>query len=442
MVKPLIAIVGRPNVGKSTFFNRIVGQRVAIVGDEPGVTRDRIYQDVEWNGHIFTLVDTGGIDPKGKDRMFLRMREQAQIAMDLATVIVMVLDGKQGITPDDIDVATLLRRTRKPIVLLVNKMDNPLKHENAVQFYELGIGEPLPISATLGLGIGEALDAMVSRLPDADAAQQEDEGLKIAVAGKPNVGKSSLVNRMLGENRVIVEDMPGTTRDAIDTPFEKDGERYTLIDTAGLRRKRSVAADTVERYGVIRALGAIRRADVVLLVTDGMRGLTEQDVKIAGFAHEQGKASIVLVNKWDLVSKDTYTMDEKRKDIANVLSFMPYAPVLFVSALTGQRVDRIFDLIQQVYAQSVRRIQTGLLNEALARITAAVEPPTDKGRRLRIFYAVQTDITPPTFVFFVNEPSLMHFSYQRYLENQLRATFGFQGTPIQLIARKRREKSQ
>jgi GTP-binding protein len=439
MPKPLVAIVGRPNVGKSTFFNRLVGSRVAIVQDEPGVTRDRIYHDVSWDRYAFTLVDTGGIDPVGEDVMFVRMREQAQIAIDLAKVIVLMVDGKAGTTPDDIDVANLLRKSKKPIVLVVNKMDNPYRHNDAVSFYDLGIGEPMPISATLGLGIGEVLDAIVSHLPKQDELPEEEPGLKIAVVGKPNVGKSSLVNRLLGQNRVIVENLPGTTRDAIDSPFEHDGEKYVIIDTAGLRRRRSIELDTVERYGVIRALDAVRRADVVLVVVDASEGLTEQDVKIAGFAHEEGKASIILVNKWDLVEKDTYTMDAFRKDILRDLAFMSYVPTLFISALTGQRVERIFTLIKHVYGQSVLRIQTGMLNEVIINVTATVEPPTEHGRMLKIFYATQVAIAPPTFVFFVNDPTLLHFSYRRYLENQLRQTFGFEGTPIRIIARHREE---
>lgn len=439
MAKPLVAIVGRPNVGKSTFFNRVVGQRVAIVEDVPGVTRDRIYRDVFWDGYAFTMVDTGGIDPNDESKMFLQMREQASIAIDLAAVVVLMMDGKAGITPDDIDVADMLRRANKRVVLVVNKMDNPQKHDEAYQYYELGIGDPMPISATLGIGIGEALDAITEHLPKQSDQHEQEQGMKIAVVGKPNAGKSSLVNRLLGQNRVIVEDNPGTTRDAIDTPFEKDGEKYVIIDTAGLRRKRSIEPDSIERYGVIRALGAVRRADVVLIVVDAKSGMTEQDVKIAGYAHEEGKASIIIMNKWDLIEKDTHTMDGFVQDIRNRLNFMRYAPILFISALTGQRIERIFDMIQDVYEQSVRRIPTGLFNEVLSRITAALEPPTEHGRRLKILYATQVAIAPPTFVFFVNEPSLMHFSYQRYLENQLRLAFGFEGTPIRLIARQRKE---
>ena len=426
-------------LGKSTLFNRIVGKRVAIVQDEPGVTRDRIYCDVFWDGYAFTIVDTGGIDPNDDSQMFLRMREQASIAIDLAAVVVLMIDGKTGTTPDDIDVPTCCAKQKKTVVLVVNKMDNPGKHDDAYQFYELGIGEPMPISATLGLGIGEVLDAITEHLPKQSEQLDQEEGLKIAVVGKPNVGKSSLVNRLLGQNRVIVENIPGTTRDAIDTPFERDGQRYIIIDTAGLRRKRSIEQDTVERYGVIRALDAARRADVVLIVVDASMGMTGQDVKIAGYADQEGKACIIIVNKWDLVEKDAYTMDAFKKDIRNDLLFMSYAPLLFISALTGQRVDRIFELIHSVHEQSIRRINTGLLNEVITRIVAALEPPTEHGRRLKIFYATQVSIAPPTFVLFVNEPPLLHFSYQRYLENQLRLAFGFEGTPIRLIARRRKE---
>lgn len=439
MSKPLVAIVGRPNVGKSTFFNRVVGKRIAIVQDTPGVTRDRIYEDAEWDRRKFTLVDTGGIDPSGEDVLWQKMREQAQIAIDLADVIVLFADGKHGVSPDDADVANFLRRAKKPIVLAVNKMDNPQKFDEAMAFYELGIGDPIPLSATLGLGINDVLDAIVAHLPENDGEEEAEQGLQIAVVGKPNVGKSSLVNRLLGENRVIVENLPGTTRDAIDTPFERDGERYVLIDTAGMRKRKSIEENSVERYGVIRALGAVRRADVVLIVIDASMGMTEQDVKIAGYAHEEGKACAVLVNKWDLIEKDTHTMNQFKKDVMRDLAFMDYVPVLFISALTGQRVSRIFEVVQSVYAQSVRRIPTGVLNEVVNHATAAVEPPTDKGRRLKILYATQVSVKPPTFVFFVNEPELLHFSYRRYLENQLRQTFGFEGTPIRLIARKRDE---
>ena len=438
MAKPLVAIVGRPNVGKSTFFNRVVGKRIAIVEDTPGVTRDRIYADADWGRYRFTLIDTGGLDPVGEVMMIDKMREQAEIAIDLADVIVFFVDGRDGVNPNDEDVAHFLRRTKKPVVLAVNKMDNPHKQEDAYAFYELGMGDPIAISATLGIGINDVLDAIVAHLPALDQQlEEEEQGLQIAVIGKPNVGKSSLVNALLGQNRVIVEDYPGTTRDAIDTQFERDGQTYTIIDTAGLRRKRSIEDNSIERYGVIRSLAAARRADVVLVVIDATEGMTEQDVKIAGYAHEEGKPSVVIVNKWDLIEKDTHTMNQFKKDISRELAFMSYAPMLFTSALSGQRVERIFELVHHVYAQSILRVSTGVLNEVINHACAAVEPPSDKGRRLNILYATQVDVQPPSFALFVNEPNLLHFSYQRYLENQLRNAFGFEGTPIRIFPRRR-----
>lgn len=440
MAKPLVAIVGRPNVGKSTFFNRIIGRRVAIVEDVPGVTRDRIYADADWDGYDFSVIDTGGIDPQDDDEMFSYMREQAALAVDTADVVVLIVDGRDGLTGTDEDVANMLRRSHKPVIVAVNKLDNVEKHGDAYEFSALGIGDVIPISASLGIGINDLLDAIVSYFPEKSTYEEEEDGvLRIAVIGKPNVGKSSLVNKILNRNRVIVSDMAGTTRDAIDTPFEKDGRKYVIIDTAGLRRKRSIEKNSVERYGVIRSLAAARRADVVLIVVDASQGMSEQDVKIAGFVHEEGRACIIVANKWDLVEKDSYTMNEFRDEILYDLNFMAYVPIVFVSALTGQRLDRIFELIQHVYSQSVMRIGTGLLNEVIGEAIAASEPPSSKGRRLKILYATQAAIKPPLFILFVNNPELLHFSYQRYLENHIRKTLGFEGTPIRFKVKKRED---
>jgi len=440
MSQPMVAIVGRPNVGKSTLFNRIVGKRISIVEDTPGVTRDRIIADGEWNRHVFSLVDTGGIEPDTDNAMMAYMREQAQLAISMADVVVMMTDGKTGVTVDDHMVADLLRRSKKPVILCVNKVDNPQREDMIYEFYELGLECVMPVSATLGLGIGDLLDEITQRLPEPQQAEEKEHRLAIAVVGKPNAGKSSLTNAILGQYRTIVSDVPGTTRDAIDTDFTRDGQEYTIIDTAGMRRKRSVEEGSVERFAVIRAIAAVKRSDVTLIVIDGAAGLTEQDVKVAALAHEEGKACVLVINKWDLVEKDTYTMDVFRKAIYTDLAFMSYVPMVFISAKTGLRVNRIFDLITHVYGQSVMRISTGMLNEVLNEAIAAVEPPSDKGRRLKILYGTQVAIQPPTFVLFVNEPSLMHFSYQRYLENYFRKTFGFEGTPIRFIIRKRDDK--
>ncbi|QWT55800.1 ribosome biogenesis GTPase Der [Christensenella sp. MSJ-20] len=440
MSQPMVAIVGRPNVGKSTLFNRIVGKRISIVEDTPGVTRDRIIADGEWNRHVFSLVDTGGIEPDTDNAMMAYMREQAQLAISMADVVVMMTDGKTGVTVDDHMVADLLRRSKKPVILCVNKVDNPQREDMIYEFYELGLECVMPVSATLGLGIGDLLDEITQRLPEPQQAEEKEHRLAIAVVGKPNAGKSSLTNAILGQYRTIVSDVPGTTRDAIDTDFTRDGQEYTIIDTAGMRRKRSVEEGSVERFAVIRAIAAVKRSDVTLIVIDGAAGLTEQDVKVAALAHEEGKACVLVINKWDLVEKDTYTMDAFRKAIYTDLAFMSYVPMVFISAKTGLRVNRIFDLITHVYGQSVMRISTGMLNEVLNEAIAAVEPPSDKGRRLKILYGTQVAIQPPTFVLFVNEPSLMHFSYQRYLENYFRKTFGFEGTPIRFIIRKRDDK--
>ena len=438
--KPLVAIVGRPNVGKSTFFNRVVGRRVAIVEDTPGVTRDRIYADVEWGRHSFSLIDTGGIDPAGEDVLYAKMKEQVDVAIDMADVIVFFVDGKHGSpSPDDEDVATLLRHTKKPVVLAVNKMDNPHSQEDAYNFYTLGMGDPFPISATLGIGIGDVLDEIVSHLPVQEPEEEEGEKpLEIAVIGKPNVGKSSLVNAMIGEERVIVSDIAGTTRDSIDTPFEHEGQKYTLIDTAGIRRRKKVTED-IERFSVIRAITAIERSDVCIVMIDAEEGITEQDKKIAGLAHEAGKGIIVVVNKWDLIKKDTHTMNRFEKEIRQEFSFMPYAPLLFISVKTGQRMMNVLKLAGEVAEQRAMRIPTGQLNAVIADATLMKQPPSDKGKKLKIYYVTQVGVKPPLFSFKVNKRELMHFSYSRYLENQLRDNFKFTGTSVKFVFREKGE---
>ncbi len=440
MARPLVAIVGRPNVGKSMLFNRLVGQRLSIVEDTPGVTRDRLYAPCEWCGRTFDMVDTGGIEPSTDSEILLFMREQAQIAIDTATVIVLVTDLRTGVTAADKDVANMLLRSKKPIVLAVNKADSTgAVDPNVYEFYSLGLGDPIPVSAVHGHGTGDLLDECVKYFPDSDEEQEEDETIKVAVIGKPNVGKSSLVNCILGEKRTIVSDVAGTTRDAVDSVFENKYGKYTFIDTAGIRRKSKVE-ERVEKFSVMRAQMAIERADVCLILIDARDGVTEQDTKIAGLAHEAGKASIIIVNKWDLVDKETGTMEKMRKDIMRDLSFMSYAPVVFISALTGQRVERIFDLINYANDQSSMRITTGMLNNVLADAQARVQPPTDKGRRLKIYYMTQTGIRPPHFVIFCNNAELFHFSYQRYLENQIRSVFGLEGTPVRLTIRQKGDK--
>ena len=440
MSRPLVAIVGRPNVGKSMLFNRLVGQRLSIVEDTPGVTRDRLYAECEWCGRKFDMVDTGGIEPSTDSEILLFMREQAQIAIDSATVIVLVTDIRTGVTAADKDVANMLLRSRKPVVLAVNKADSTGATDPAVyEFYSLGLGDPIPVSAVHGHGTGDLLDECLKYFPEEDEGEEEDDCIKVAVIGKPNVGKSSLVNYILGEKRVIVSNMAGTTRDAVDTLYENQYGRYMLIDTAGIRRKSKVD-ERVEKFSVMRAQLAIERADVCLIMIDARDGVTEQDTKIAGLAHEAGKASIVVVNKWDLVEKETGTMEKMRKDIMRDLSFMSYAPILFISALTGQRTERIFELINFVNDQSNMRISTGMLNNVLADAQARVQPPTDKGRRLKIYYMTQTGIKPPNFVIFCNSRELFHFSYQRYIENQIRAVFGLEGTPIRIVIRQKGDK--
>lgn len=436
MSKPLVAIVGRPNVGKSTLFNRLIGRRLAIVEDTPGVTRDRIYADAQWLNHTFTLIDTGGIEPESEDIIAKQMRRQAELAIETADVILFLTDGREGLTAADEEVAAMLRKCNKPVVLAVNKLDAPKYHEAIYDFYTLGLGDPIIVSAGQGIGLGDMLDAICAGFPK-EAEEEENKPLNIAVVGKPNVGKSSLVNALLGEERCIVSNIPGTTRDAIDTPFTVDGKDYVLVDTAGIRRKRAVEDATIERYSVIRSLAAVRRADVVLMVCDASQGLSEQDVKIAGYVHEEGKPSVLLVNKWDLVEKDTHTMNKFKKDMQVDLAFMDYVPFLFISAKTGQRVHKILEMAQESYAQSVRRITTGTLNDVVNEAITMTEPPALSGKRLKIYYATQVSTQPPTFVIFVNDEKLVHFSYKRYMENYFRKTFGFAGTPMRLYFRNR-----
>ena len=437
MSKPLVAIVGRPNVGKSTFFNRIVGQRISIVEDTPGVTRDRLYADAEWCGHSFTLIDTGGLEIKSEDVMWSHIRAQAQIAVETADVIIFMLDGKTGLTHEDYEVAAYLRKSRKPILLVVNKLDNNEQHL-LYDFYELGLGEPIGISAGQAKGLGDVLDEIV-KLTGKYETEEKEEALKIAVVGKPNAGKSSLVNKLLGYDRVIVSDIAGTTRDAIDTRIKIGDKEYILIDTAGIRRKRSVEED-LEQYSVMRSLGAVRRADVCLIVIDSSEELSEQDVKIAGYVHEQGKPSVVVMNKWDVVEKDTYTIEKYNRKLKEELKFMDYFIPTYVSAKTGKRVDNLIKLAERAYENSSRRVSTGLLNDVLREAILTNEPPSKNGKRLKIYYVTEVSANPPTFVIFVNDDTLMHFSYRRYLENALRRSFDFEGTPIRLIIRNKNEK--
>ena len=442
MPKPLIAIVGRPNVGKSMLFNKLIGQRLSIVEDTPGVTRDRIYGEGEWRGRKFRLVDTGGIEPSTDNQILAFMREQAQIAIDNADVIVFVTDIKTGMTASDQEVAGMLQRSRKPIVLAVNKMD-ATGHMNPdfYEFYNLGLGDPVAVSAVHGLGTGDLLDECFQYFPDETEDDEDDEVIQVAIIGKPNVGKSSLTNRILGEERVIVSTMAGTTRDAIDSYFENEHGKYNFIDTAGMRKKSKVD-DNIEKYSVLRATMAIDRSDVCLIMIDANEGVTEQDTKVAGLAHEAGKASIIVVNKWDAIEKDDKTMDRMREEIRRDLSFMPYAPILFISALTGQRVPRLFELINYVNDQSAMRITTGMLNNVLTDAQTRVQPPSDKGKRLKIYYMTQVGVKPPHFVVFCNEKKLFHFSYRRYLENQIRSVFGLEGTPVIMTVRQKGEEDK
>jgi GTP-binding protein len=439
MKKPMVAVVGRPNVGKSTLFNAFAGERISIVKDTPGVTRDRIYADITWLDYQFTLVDTGGIEPESEDILLKAMREQAEIAIEMADVILFLTDVRDGLTASDEACAEMLRRSKKPVLLCVNKVDNFDKFlSDTYEFYQLGLGDPYPISASSKLGFGELLDAIVAHFPEVKGEEVEDDRPRIAIIGKPNVGKSSMINKLLGEDRLIVSDIAGTTRDAVDTVVKHNGQEYVFIDTAGLRRKSKIK-DEIERYSVIRTVAAVERCDVAVLLIDASEGVTDQDAKIAGIAHEAGKGMVIMVNKWDLIEKDDRTMNKFKKDIQMKLSFMPYAELMFVSALTGQRLIKLFDVLDMVMSYCSMRITTGVINEILSRATAEVEPPQDKGKRLRLYYMTQVSVKPPTFVIFVNDKELAHFSYLRYLENKLREAFLFKGTPIRLIIRERKE---
>ncbi len=437
---PIVAVVGRPNVGKSTLFNALAGEKISIVKDTPGITRDRIYADVSWLDMNFTLIDTGGIEPESHDIILSQMREQAQIAIDTADVIIFMVDVKQGLVDTDAKVADMLRRSRKPVVLTVNKVDNFQKYmPDVYEFYNLGIGEPFPVSSVNKLGFGELLDEVSSHFDKEMAKEEEeDDRVKVAIVGKPNVGKSSIINRLIGENRLIVSDIAGTTRDAVDTQITHQGKEYVFIDTAGLRRKNKIKEE-LERYMIIRTVSAVERADIAVLVIDAVEGVTEQDAKIAGIAHERGKAMIIAVNKWDAIEKDNKTVKQFTQKVKQVLSFAPYAEITFISAVTGQRLFKMYELIDIVNENHAMRVATGVLNEILAEAVALQQPPSDKGKRLRLYYITQVSVKPPTFVIFVNDKNLMHFSYTRYIENQIREAFGFRGTPLKFIIRERRE---
>ena len=436
-MKPIVAVVGRPNVGKSTLFNRLAGERISIVQDTPGVTRDRIYADVEWTGRKFTLIDTGGMEIGAEDIILKQILQQAEIAIETADVILFVTDVKAGMTDDDKQVANMLRKTKKPVVLAVNKVDRMNRDSMDIyEFYELGIGDPIAISAGQALGLGDLLDEVISYFPEEIEDEEEEEVIKVAIIGKPNVGKSSLINKILGEDRLIVSNIPGTTRDAIDSPIEIDRQKYIFIDTAGMRRKSKIKEE-IERFSIIRAVAAVERCDVAILLIDAKEGITDQDTKIAGIAHERGRAAIIAVNKWDSIEKNDKTMNQYLKDIGNELAYMPYAPKVFISALTGQRINRMLELIQTVHQNHALRISTGVLNDVLIEATAMQQPPADKGRQLKLYYMTQVSIKPPTFVIFVNDRELFHFSYRRYIENQLREAFGFVGTPIHFVVREK-----
>lgn len=439
-MKPIVAIIGKPNVGKSTFFNYLVGSRISIVQDTPGVTRDRIYAETNWRGRNFTLIDTGGIEPESEDIILSQMREQANLAIAMADVILFLTDVRQGVTAADREIALMLKKSKKPIVLVCNKADNFDKDkQEAYEFYNLGIGEPYPISATNAIGIGDVLDKIYESFPPKMQKEEEDTTIKVAVIGKPNVGKSSLINKILGENRAIVSDIAGTTRDAIDTEFENDKGKYILIDTAGVRRKNKVK-ESIEKFSIMRTLLAIERADVCLMMIDSIEGVTDQDAKIAGEAHEEGKGVIIVVNKWDAMEKETGTLEKYKKEVYDKLKYLSYAPIIFVSAKTGQRVHKLFDLINYVAEQNAIRIATSVLNQVINEAIAIVQPPTDKGKRLKIYYGTQASTKPPTFVIFVNNKQLFHFSYERYLINQIRKEFGLEGTPVRIMVREKNEK--
>ncbi len=441
MAKPIVAVVGRPNVGKSTLFNRIAEERISIVEDTPGVTRDRIYAEAEWLNHKFTLIDTGGLEPESDDIILKQMYTQAQIAIETADVILFVVDVKTGVTDADMQVANILRKANKPVVLAVNKMDDLRKYGMDIyEFYQLGMGEPFGVSAGQAIGLGDLLDEVVKNFPKEAEYDEEDDTIKVAIIGKPNVGKSSLVNRILGEERVIVSDIAGTTRDAIDTPYEKDGQKYVFIDTAGMRRQSKIK-ESIEKYSIIRAVAAVERADVCVLMINATEGITDQDTKIAGIAHEAGKPTIIVVNKWDLIEKDNKTMNNFIKEIDKEFKYMSYAPKMFISALTGQRVHKLFETIKYCSENSARRVSTGMLNDVLIEAMALNQPPAEKGRPLKIYYITQVSVKPPTFILFVNDTELLHFSYKRYIENQLREAFGFSGTPIHFIARNKSERN-
>ena len=439
MGKPTVAIIGKPNVGKSTFFNYIVGSRISIVEDTPGVTRDRVYAETNWRGREFTVIDTAGIEPESDDIIISQMREQAKIAIEIADVIIFLTDVKQGVTAADQEIALMLKKSKKPVVLVCNKADNMSRDKNEIyEFYNLGIGEPYPISAANALGIGDVLDAIFEKLPEKKAGEDEDDRIRVAVIGKPNVGKSSLINKILGQNRTIVSSIAGTTRDAIDTEYQNQYGKYVLIDTAGIRRKSKVK-ESIEKFSIMRTLLAIERADVCLMMIDANEGVTDQDAKIAGEAHEAGKGVIIVVNKWDEYEKETGTLEKYKKEVYNKLSYLSYAPIIFISAKTGQRVDKLFTMINNVAEQNAMRVSTSVLNQVINEAIAVVQPPSDKGKRLKILYGTQVSTKPPTFVIFVNNKELFHFSYERYLVNQIRKEFGLVGTPIRIISREKSE---